>query len=84
MPDRENNVPQQDARIELIIDPSLLDHFTVNLHNQHSRTSPEAAITTLVANILDGSEFPVSAEKTGDKEIRIAYHLRSFSQPFFE
>lgn len=74
----------QDAKIELIIDPSLLDHFTENLNRRNSSTSPEEAITSLLATILDGSEFPVSAAKTGEKEIRIVYHLRSFSQPIFE
>jgi hypothetical protein len=75
---------QQKAKIEVIIDPSLLNHFTENLSKQGSSVLPDEAITGLITTILDGSEFPISATQTGSGEIRIAYHLRSFSQPFFE
>jgi len=73
----------QDATIEITIDPSLLDHFTENLNRLESGEAPENAITDLIATILDGSEFPVTAERTGTRKIRIGYRLRSFSEPFF-
>ena len=72
-----------DARIEIVIDPSLLDHFRDHLRNRNSSMTPEEAITGLVAMILDGSTYPVEAKKTGDREIRLGYQLRSFSQPIF-
>lgn len=74
---------QQDAKIEIIIDPSLLDHFTENLSRQNSSRPPEDAIAALVEIILDGSVFPVAAERTGSREIRLSYRLRSFSEPVF-
>jgi len=74
----------QDAKIEIIIDPSLLDHFSENLSRQNSSRSPEDAIASLVASILDDSVFPITAERAGKREIRISYHLRSFSQPIFD
>jgi len=74
----------QDAKIEITIDPSLLDHFSENLSRQNSNRSPEDAIASLVATILDDSVFPITAERTGKKEIHINYHLRSFSQPIFD
>ena len=79
---RENDIPQ-DAKIEIIIDSSLLDHFTENLRSRNPGMPPEDAITRLVTTILDSSAFPVEAKQTGGSEIRIAYHLRSFAQPIF-
>ena len=79
---RENDIPR-DAKIVITIAPSLLDHFTENLSRQNPRMPPEEAITRLIAAILDSSAFPVEAKQTGGGEIRIAYHLRSFSQPIF-
>jgi len=73
----------QDAKIEVTIDSSLLDHFTENLKRRNSGISPEEAITGLVTTILDSSAYPLEAKQTGGKEIRIGYHLRSFSQPIF-
>ena len=52
---------RQDARIEIIIDPSLLNHFAENLRRQKSGRPPEEAIAALVATILDGSAYPVAA-----------------------
>ena len=79
---RENNIPQE-TKIEITIAPSLLDHFTENLSRQHPSMPSEEAITRLVTTILDSSAFPIEARQTGGTEIRIAYHLRSFSQPIF-
>lgn len=79
---RRNEEPRV-ATIEITIDPSLLDHFIKNLSNQNSRIVPEDAITGLVATILDSSAFPIKAKQTGGRKIRVAYHLRSFSQPIF-
>jgi len=73
----------QDTKIEVTLDPSLLDHFTENLGRQNSSILPEDAITRLVATILDSSAFPIEAKQMGEREIRIAYRLRSFSQPIF-
>ena len=74
----------QDAKIEITIDPSLLNHFSENLKRLNSRIPTEEAITELVASILDNSALPVSAKQTGCGKVRIAYHLRSFSQPIFD
>jgi len=74
----------KDARIEIIIDPSLLNHFTENLNRQNSSVTPEKAIAGVIATILDDSAFPLEAKRTSELTIHIGYHLRSFSQPFFE
>lgn len=74
---------EQTAKIEITIAPSLLNHYIENLGGKNSNTRPEDAITQLIATILNNSEFPVEARQTGDREIRIGYHLRSFSQPIF-
>lgn len=70
-------------KIEIEIDPSLLEHFQENLDRKGSSTPPDRAITTLVARILDGSAYPIEATQTGSTAIRIGYHLRSFSEPIF-
>ena len=43
---------QDDARIEIVVDPSLLDHFRDHMRNRNSSMTPEEAITGLVAMIL--------------------------------
>lgn len=73
----------QTAEIKIIVDPSLLDHFDKGLQQLHSNRPAEHEITRLLALILDSSEYPVRAKRTGEKEIRISYHLRSFSEPIF-
>jgi hypothetical protein len=73
----------QTEEIKILVDSSLVDHFNEGLHQQHSNNLVEDQITRLVQIILDGSEYPISAEKTGKNEIRIRYHLRSFSEPIF-
>ena len=74
----------KDAGIEITIDPSLLNHFAENLKRQDSSQSPEKEIAGVIATILDDSAFPLEAKRTGGKTIHIGYHLRSFSQPFFD
>jgi hypothetical protein len=73
-----------DATIDLIIDPSLLDHFTEHLAITKSDIPPDVAITNLVSTILDNSPYPIRTKQTGEREIHITYHIRSFSQPIFE
>jgi hypothetical protein len=73
-----------DATITLRVDPSLLEHFTEHLAKTKSAKKPEAAITNLLATILDNSLYPIRAQQTGEREIRVTYHFRSFSQPIFE
>lgn len=73
----------QTAEIKIIVDPSLLDHFSQGLRQLHSHSQAEHEITRLLAIVLNGSEYPIRAERTGKKEIRISYHLRSFSEPIF-
>ena len=73
----------QAAEIKIVVDSSLLDHFDKGLQQLHSNSPAEHEITRLLAIILDSSEYPVRAERTGKKEIRISYHLRSFSEPIF-
>ena len=74
---------EQTTKIEITIDPSLLNHYIENLRRKKSHIRPEDAITKLVATILNNSQFPVEAKQTGDREVRIGYHLRSFCQPIF-
>jgi len=75
---------QQSSKIEICIDPSLLDHFTENLGRHNSNTTPETAIVELITSILDDSAFPIEARRSGKNQIQVAYHLRSFSQPIFD
>jgi len=73
----------QTAQIKIVVDPSLLDHFNEGLHQLHSNNLAEDEITRLVEIILDRSDYPIRARKTGKNEIRIFYHIRSFSEPIF-
>ncbi|MCB1758255.1 MAG: hypothetical protein KDI68_00550 [Gammaproteobacteria bacterium] len=73
----------QDAKIEITIDPSLLNHFQENLQRLKCNISPEDSITKLVTGILGRSEYPLEATQTGRRKILIGYRLRSFSQPIF-
>lgn len=72
-----------DASIKITIDPSLLNHFAENLQRLGNGETPENAIARLVASVIDGSAYPLTAKWKGDAEIRIGYRLRSFSQPIF-
>lgn len=74
----------QDAKIEITIDPALLNHFTDHLNRENSGVPPEEVIAGVVATILNSSAYPLEAKRTDGRTIRIGYHLRSFSQPFFE
>ena len=73
----------QTAEIKIVVDSSLLDHFSQGLRQLHSNSQAEQEITRLLAIVLNSSEYPLRAERTGKKEIRISYHLRSFSEPIF-
>ena len=73
-----------DSTIDIIVDPSLLDHFTEHLTRAESDIPAEVAITNLVSTILDSSPYSIRAKQTGEREIHISYHIRSFSQPIFE
>ena len=73
----------QTAEIKIVVDSSLLDHFSQGLRHRHSTSQAEHEITRLLAMVLNSSEYPLRAERTGKKEIRISYHLRSFSEPIF-
>ncbi len=73
----------QSVEIRVVVDSSLLDHFNEGLQQLDSKSSAKHEITRLVGLILDGSEYPVRARRTGENEIRISYHLRSFSEPIF-
>ena len=73
----------EEAKITITIDRSLLEHFAQNLARRESPQAPESAIALLLARILDGSAYPVGARKTGEREIRVFYRFRSFSQPLF-
>ncbi len=69
--------------IQIVAAPSLLDHLREGLGQQGTGQLPEDKLVELLTVILDGSEFPIAAERTGERAIRISYHLRSFSQPIF-
>ena len=71
------------AEIKIVVDSSLLDHFNEGLKQLHSNSPAELEITRLLAIIMDSSQYPVRAQRTGENEIRISYHLRSFSEPIF-
>jgi hypothetical protein len=72
------------VKIELIVTPSLYEHFNINLQQQHSTIPANVVISSIVKEILDTSEYPLSAKQTSDGKIILSYHLHSFSQPFFE
>jgi hypothetical protein len=72
------------SAITLSVDPSLQEHFAEHLAQKKSGVPPEVAITNLIATILDNSPYPIRAQQTGNREIRIKYQIRSFSQPIFE
>lgn len=74
----------QDATIQVTIDPSLLDHVREQLAIKKYPIPPDEAITSLVAIILDHSPYSIRATKTGEREVRISYRIRPFSQPIFE
>jgi len=74
----------QNMEIKIVVDPSLLDHFKEGLHQQRSEHLPENEIVNIVTHILNDSDFPISAHKHGEREIRISHHIKSFSQPFFD
>lgn len=67
--------------LTLEIDPSLLEHVRERLAQRHRDTAPKELIAALVASILDDSGYPLSATRTDAGQIRIAYRLRSFSEP---
>lgn len=73
----------QNIQIQIVVAPSLFEHFEEGLRHRHSSALPENVIVNLVARILDGSQFPIGAKRTGEQEIQIFYRLRSFSQPIF-
>ncbi|MCB1858119.1 MAG: hypothetical protein KDI63_07600 [Gammaproteobacteria bacterium] len=73
----------EEVSIEIVVDPSLYDHCQENLSRLNAATAPAEEITRLVQIILDGSEFPLEAHVSGERQVRISYHLRSFSQPFY-
>ena len=74
---------QQDTKIEITIDHSLVEHFEENLARREYKKVPEDAIAGLIATILNESPFPIAAKQIGDRKVRITYHLRSFSRPIF-
>lgn len=69
--------------VKIVVAPSLLNHVKEGLAQQHSRADPQNRIIDLLTLILNGSEFPIDAERTKSGAIHVAYHLRSFSQPIF-
>jgi hypothetical protein len=69
--------------VKIVATPSLLDHLREGLGQQGTEELLEDKLIELLRVILDGSEFPIAAERTGERGIRISYHLRSFSQPIF-
>lgn len=71
------------AEIKIVVDSSLLDHFNEGLQQLHSNSTAQLEITRLLAIIMDSSQYPLRARRTGKNEIRISYHLRSFSEPIF-
>ena len=73
-----------DAEISITIDASLLEHFREKLNERGSVTQPAEAVTSLLVNILGNSVYPVTAKRTGKREISVGYRVRSFSQPIFQ
>ena len=73
-----------EAVIEIVVDPSLVEHVAQHLARKNRTITPEEAITGLVSTILDNSPYPIRAQRTGEREVRISYHVRSFSQPIFQ
>jgi len=69
--------------IQLTIDASLIDYVTEGLRQTHSTAVPEDVIVNLLTGVLDGSDLPIAAKKSGARGILVSYHLRSFSDPIF-
>ena len=69
--------------IAITINPSLLDHFRQNLSRKKARIMPEDAITAFITTILNNSNYPIKAKRTGKREIEISYHIHTFFEPIF-
>lgn len=69
--------------IRLTVDDSLFDHVREGLRQTHSTAVPEDVIVNLLTGVLDGSDLPLAAKRSGKREIIVSYHLRSFSEPIF-
>ncbi|NBC46917.1 MAG: hypothetical protein GVY22_02765 [Gammaproteobacteria bacterium] len=72
--------PAQTLTLE--IDPSLLEQVHRQLERARQDIEPEAYLATLVTTILDNSSYPIRASRTDSGDIKLTYHLRSFSEPF--
>jgi hypothetical protein len=70
--------------IRMVIDDSLLKHIQEKLKEQQVDDNPEDVITSFLEAILNNSDYPLAAKKTGEKEIKVSYHLHSFSTTFFD
>ncbi|MBF0445268.1 MAG: hypothetical protein HQL68_06735 [Magnetococcales bacterium] len=81
MVDNQQNIKKE---ISVVIDDSLLKHIHEKLKEQHTDDNPEDVITSFLEIILNNSDYPLAAKKTGEKEIKISYNLHSFSMPFFD
>lgn len=53
----------QDTKIEISIDPSLLNHFIEHQSKKKSRLPPEDAIAGLITTILDNSAYLIKAKQ---------------------
>ena len=69
--------------IQVVVDESLTGHIEEGLKRTESAAIPEAVIMRLVTGILNDSDLPIAARKTGDRQIQLSYHMHSFSQPIF-
>ena len=69
--------------IQLTVDASLMDHVREGLGRTHSTAAPEDVVLNLLTGVLDGSDLPIAAKMSGEREILVSYHLRSFSDPIF-
>jgi len=73
----------QTLDIQLTVDESLVDYVREGLQRTHSAAAPEDVILNLLVGVLDGSDLPIGAKKSGKSGILVSYHLRSFSDPIF-
>jgi hypothetical protein len=79
-----DNQHDTEKEIRIVIDGSLLKHIMDGMKALQVDDNPRDVITSFVEDILNNSDFPMAARRTGENEVRVSYHLHSFSQPFFE
>ncbi len=67
--------------INLSIDTSLVDYFLEAGHEDEEHVA--ACLVDFLAAFLNDTRYPLTARKTGEREIELKYTLRAFADPIF-